>query len=64
MAFNELHFLFLFFPVVLLLHKLIPGMLGKNIVLLVCSLLDCHFFNLGPVLLYSMGLAFAENCIE
>ena len=34
------------------------------LVLLVCSLLDCHFFNLGPVLLYSMGLAFAENCIE
>ena len=38
MAFNELHFLFLFFPVVLLLHKLIPGMLGKNLVLLVFSL--------------------------
>ncbi len=34
------------------------------LVLLVCSLLDCHFFNYGPVLLYSMGLAFAENCPE
>ena len=44
MAFNELHFLFLFFPVVLLLHKLIPGMMGKNIVLLVCSLI---FFAWG-----------------
>ncbi len=44
MAFNELHFLFLFFPVVLLLHKLIPGMMGKNIVLLICSLV---FFAWG-----------------
>lgn len=30
-------------------------------VLLCCSLVDCHFFNIGPVLFYSMGLAFAEN---
>lgn len=30
-------------------------------VLLCCSLLDCHFFNIGPVLFYSMGLAFAEK---
>ncbi len=30
--------------------------------LLLMSLLDCHFFNVGPVLFYSMGLAFAENC--
>ena len=29
--------------------------------LLLASLLDCHFFNVGPVLLYSMALAFAEN---
>lgn len=29
--------------------------------LLGASLLDCHFFNVGPVLLYSMALAFAEN---
>ena len=29
--------------------------------LLVASLLDCHFFNIGPVLVYSMALAFAEN---
>lgn len=33
-------------------------------VLLVCSLLDCHFFNLGPVLFYSMALAFAEHIDE
>lgn len=30
------------------------------LVLLVGSLFDCHFFNIGPVLLYSMALAFAE----
>lgn len=30
-------------------------------VLLVLSLFDCHFFNVGPVLLYSMALAFAEK---
>lgn len=32
------------------------------LVLLGTSLLDCHFFNIGPVLFYSMGLAFAEKC--
>lgn len=31
-------------------------------VLLGCSLLDCHLFNIGPALFYSMALAFAENC--
>ena len=30
------------------------------LVLLACSLFDCHFFNLGPVLFYSAALAFAE----
>ena len=30
-------------------------------VLLISALLDCHFFNVGPVLFYSMALAFAEN---
>lgn len=29
--------------------------------LLVCSLFDCHLFNIGPVLFYSMALAFAEH---
>ena len=29
--------------------------------LLLCSLLDCHFFNIGPVLFYAMALAFSEN---
>lgn len=32
--------------------------------LLLCSMLDCHFFNIGPTLLYSMALAFAEHCPE
>ncbi len=31
-------------------------------VLVVCSLFDCHFFNIGPTLFYSMALAFGENC--
>ena len=30
-------------------------------VLLLTSLFDCHFFNIGPTLFYSMALAFAEN---
>ena len=29
--------------------------------LLLMSLLDCHFFNIGPTLVYSIGLAFAEK---
>ncbi len=29
--------------------------------LLCAGLLDCHFFNVGPVLFYSMALAFAEK---
>lgn len=33
-------------------------------VLLLCSLFDCHFFNLGPTLLYSMALAFGERSIQ
>lgn len=34
------------------------------LVLLLSSLFDCHFFNIGPVLFYSMALAFAEHCHE
>ena len=29
--------------------------------LMVTSLFDCHFFNIGPVLFYSMSLTFAEK---
>lgn len=28
------------------------------------SMLDCHFFNVGPTLFYAMALAFAENSLE
>lgn len=31
------------------------------LVLIGCGMFDCHFFNIGPVLFYSMALAFAEN---
>lgn len=30
-------------------------------VVVLCSLFDCHFFNLGPTLLYSAALAFGEH---
>lgn len=32
------------------------------LVLLGASMFDCHFYNIGPVLFYSIGLAFAEKC--
>lgn len=32
--------------------------------LLITSLLDCHFFNVGPVLFYSMMLAFVEKRLD
>ena len=31
------------------------------VILLLCSLLDCHFFNVGPTLFYSAVLAFLEK---
>ena len=43
MAFNDLSFLFIFFPAALLLHKLMPQ-IGKNLILLLLSLL---FFAWG-----------------
>ncbi len=59
MAFNDLSFLFLFFPAILLLHKLIPGMLGKNIVLLIGSLV---FFAWGsPEYVFLMVLIILFN---
>ena len=59
MAFNDLSFLFLFFPAVLLVHKLIPGMLGKNIVLLVFSLV---FFAWGsPEYVFLMAMLILFN---
>ena len=32
------------------------------LVLLLSSMFDCHFFNIGPMLFYSMALSFVENC--
>lgn len=59
MAFHDLSFLFLFFPVILLLHKLIPGMTGKNIVLLIGSLV---FFAWGtPEYVFLMILIILFN---
>ena len=59
MAFNDLSFLFLFFPAMLLLYKLIPGMLGKNIVLLAGSLV---FFAWGtPEYVFLMILIILFN---
>lgn len=31
------------------------------LVLLIACMFDCHFFNIGPALFYSMALSFAEN---
>ena len=59
MAFNDLSFLFIFFPVVLVLHKVIPTITGKNIVLLVCSLV---FFAWGtPEYVFLMILVILFN---
>lgn len=39
--------------------------IGCSILVLVgTSMLDCHMFNIGPVLFYAMGLAFAEHCTK
>lgn len=32
------------------------------LVFILTNLFDCHFYNLGPTLFYSMALAFAESC--
>ena len=58
MAFNDLSFLFIFFPLFLLLHSFLP-MKGKNILLLVLSLL---FFAWGsPQYLVLMVLIILFN---
>ena len=59
MAFNDLSFVFIFFPLAILLHKLIPTMVGKNIVLLILSLL---FFAWGsPEYVFLMILVILFN---
>ena len=57
MAFNELGFLFTFFPVVLLLHTLIPNK-GKNILLLVSSLIFYAWGSPLYVLLLMLSILF------
>lgn len=42
--------------------SMVKTFIGLSVLaLLLMSLLDCHFFNLGPTLLYSIFLAFAEK---
>ena len=57
MAFNDLSFLFLFFPVVLLLHTLMP-MMGKNILLLIFSLVFYAWGSPEYVLLLICSILF------
>lgn len=61
MAFNDISFLFLFFPAILLLHTLIP-MEGKNIILLLGSLV---FFSWGtPEYLFLLILIILFNYLS
>lgn len=57
MAYNDISFLFLFFPLALLAHKLMP-MQGKNIVLLILSLLFFAWGNPEYVLLLILSIVF------
>ncbi len=57
MAFNDLSFLFVFFPAVLLLHSLMP-MVGKNILLLVFSLVFYAWGSPEYVLLLILSIVF------
>ena len=57
MAFNDISFLFLFFPLALLAHKLMP-MQGKNIVLLILSLLFFAWGSPEYVLLLILSIVF------
>ena len=51
------------FHLILYKHNKEKTFIGCSILaLLVCSLFDCHFFNIGPTLFYSAALAFCENC--
>ena len=57
MAFNDISFLFLFFPLALLAHKLMP-IRGKNIMLLVLSLLFFAWGSPEYVLLLILSIVF------
>ena len=57
MAFNDISFLFIFFPVVLLFHELMP-MVGKNVLLLLFSLLFFAWGSPEYVLLLILSILF------
>ncbi len=57
MAFNDISFLFLFFPFALLAHKVMP-MVGKNIVLLILSLIFFAWGSPRYVLLLVLSILF------
>jgi len=57
MAFNDISFLFVFFPAVLLLHSLMP-MVGKNILLLIFSLVFYAWGSPRYVLLLILSILF------
>ena len=57
MAFNDISFLFVFFPLALLAHKLMP-MPGKNIMLLILSLLFFAWGSPEYVLLLILAIVF------
>ena len=57
MAFNDISFLFLFFPLAVLAHKLMP-VAGKNILLLVLSLLFFAWGSPQYVILLILSILF------
>ena len=57
MAFNDISFLFIFFPVALLLHMLMP-MRGKNVLLLILSLIFFAWGSPEYVLLLILSILF------
>ena len=57
MAFNDISFLFIFFPVALLLHMVMP-MAGKNVLLLILSLLFFAWGSPEYVLLLILSIVF------
>ena len=57
MAFNDISFLFIFFPVALLLHMLMP-MWGKNVLLLILSLIFFAWGSPEYVLLLILSILF------
>ena len=63
MAFNDISFLFIFFPVALILHKIMP-MFGKNFILLILSLLFFAWGSPQYVVLLLLSIVFKINTIN